>query len=72
MVTGAINQEMEVPVLILPLRDVRARTGQSRSTIYMRVAEGRFPKPVCVVGWIEKDVDAWIRRQIEASRGDVE
>ena len=71
-VTGAINQETEAPVLILPLPDVRARTGQSRSTIYMRVAEGRFPKPVCVVGWIEKDVDAWIRRQIEASRGDVE
>ena len=38
----------------------------------MRVPEGRLPKPVCVVGWIEKDVDAWIRHQIEASRGDVE
>ena len=70
--TGAINQETEVPVLILPLRDVRARTGQSRSMIHMRVAEGRFPKPVCVVGWIEKDVDAWMRQQVPARRGRAE
>ena len=49
-VTGAIDQEMEVPVLVLPLPGVRARTGLSRSTIYLRVAEGSFPKPVCVVG----------------------
>ena len=71
-VTGAINQETDWPVLILPLRDVCARTGQSRHMLYMRVAEGRFPKPVCVVGWIEKVVDAWNRQQVPANRGDPE
>ena len=59
----AMEQGMDVPVLILPLPGVEARTGQSRSTIYVRVAEGSFPKPVCVVGWVEADVDAWIRQQ---------
>ncbi len=67
-VTGAINKETEVPVLILPLRDVLARTGQSRNTIYLRVAEGSFPKPVCVVGWIEKDLVSWLA----ASRDDAQ
>ena len=71
-VAGAFDQEMEVPVLILPLPVVRARTGQSWSMIYLRVAEGSFPQPVCVVGWLEKDVDAWIRRPIPANRSDAE
>ena len=68
--TRTIVTEMEVPVLVLPLPGVRARTGLSRSTIYLRVAEGSFPKPVCVVGWIEKDVDVWPRQQLPASRGE--
>ncbi len=68
----AMEQGMDVPVLILPLPGVEARTGQSRSTIYVRVAEGSFPKPVCVVGWVEADVDAWIRQQTAASRGEAQ
>ena len=58
------------PVLILPLSGVQARTGQSQSTIYLRVAEGSFPKPVCVVGWVEADLDAWIGQATAASRGE--
>ncbi len=30
---------------ILRLPTVKARTGLSRSTIYLRIAEGRFPAP---------------------------
>ena len=71
-VAKAIEQEMDVPVRLIPLPGVEARTGQSPSTIYLRVAEGSFPKPVCVVGWIEEDVDAWIRQQPPASRGEAQ
>ena len=57
-------------ILRLPL--VKARTGLSRSTIYVRVAEGTFPKPVSLgsraVGWIEDEIDHWLNQQIEASR----
>jgi prophage regulatory protein len=46
--------------------------GLSRSTVYQRVTEGRFPRPVSLgaraVGWIEAEVDEWIACQIEASR----
>ena len=35
---------------------------------------GSFPKPVRLgaraIGWIESEVDAWIREQIAASRGN--
>lgn len=57
---------------ILRLPAVKARTGLSRSTIYLRVSEGRFPSPVSLggraVGWIETEVNDWLAARIEASR----
>lgn len=57
---------------ILRLPTVQARTGLSRSTIYLRIAQGVFPKPISLgaraVGWVEADVESWVRQQIEASR----
>ena len=50
----------------------KARTGLSRSTIYLRIAEGSFPAPVSLggraVGWIEAEVNDWLAKRIEASR----
>lgn len=57
---------------ILRLPAVKARTGLSRSTIYLRISEGRFPKPVSLgaraVGWVDEEIDNWLNKQIEASR----
>jgi len=57
---------------ILRLPNVLDRTGLSRSTVYQRVSEGRFPKPVSLgaraVGWVETDIEEWICRQIGSSR----
>jgi len=61
-----------MPRKILRLPSVLDRTGLSRSTVYLRVTEGRFPRPVSLgaraVGWIETEVEEWISRQIEVSR----
>jgi len=61
-----------MPERILRLPNVLNRTGLSRSTVYLRVTEGRFPRPVSLgaraVGWIETEVEEWIARQIEVSR----
>jgi prophage regulatory protein len=61
-----------MPRKILRLPVVLDRTGLSRSTVYQRVTEGRFPRPVSLgaraVGWIETEVEEWIVCQIEASR----
>lgn len=58
---------------ILRLPEVKRSTGLSRSTIYLRVAEGTFPKPVRLggraVGWLEAEVQDWLQRRIETSRG---
>ena len=57
---------------ILRLPAVKARTGLSRSTIYLRIAEGDFPKPISLggraVGWIESEIHAWVQQQIDATR----
>ncbi len=60
------------PTRFLRLPEVMERTGLSRSTIYVRVAAGRFPQPVALggraVGWIEAEVDEWVRERIAESR----
>jgi prophage regulatory protein len=57
---------------ILRLPAVKTSTGLSRSTIYLRVAEGTFPRPVSLggraVGWLEAEIQDWLRQRIEASR----
>ena len=44
--------------------EVEARTGLSRSTIYLMIKAGTFPKPVKLgaraVGWREADILDWL------------
>lgn len=58
---------------IIRRKQVEERTGLSRSTIYNRIQEGTFPRPVSLgaraVGWLETEVDAWIVARLE-SRND--
>jgi prophage regulatory protein len=58
--------------MILRLPAVKSLTGLSRSTIYLRVSEGRFPRPSSLgaraVGWVDTEVEAWVAGQIEQSR----
>ncbi len=60
------------PRVILRLRQVVARTGLSRSTIYERIQAGEFPAQISLgaraVGWLEADIDAWIAALVERSR----
>jgi prophage regulatory protein len=57
---------------ILRLPAVKARTGLSRSTIYLRISEGGFPKAISLggraVGWVEAEIDDWLNQQIDNSR----
>ncbi len=73
---SVIEQKKQGQVRFLRLPEVLARTGLSRSTIYVRLDQGRFPRPVSLggraVGWIEAEVDEWIRERIAASRSDAE
>ena len=57
---------------ILRLPAVKTRTGLSRSTIYLRVSQGTFPRPVSLggraVGWLESEIQSWLAERIAASR----
>ena len=47
-----------------------AKTGLSYPTLYRRIQDGTFPQPVELgpnsVGWIEEEVDAWIKSRRRA------
>ena len=57
---------------IIRLKDVIALTGLSRSTIYLRMVQGKFPKKINLgsraVGWISSEVNEWIEERIRESR----
>ena len=57
---------------VLRLPAVKASTGLSRSTIYLRVAAGTFPKQVLLggraVGWLEAEIQDWLQQRIDSSR----
>ena len=59
---------------ILRRRQVEARTGLARSTIYQYIKDGAFPRPVQLglraVGWLESEVSAWIAGRVKIRRGD--
>ena len=50
---------------------IRQEIGLSRATIYRRISEGTFPKPVNLggraVGWLESDIECWIRERVNES-----
>ena len=58
---------------ILRLPGVIAKTGLSRSTIYAQIDEGKFPRQISLgrraVGWLEREIEAWITEQLDRSRG---
>ena len=69
-----MTAQIQTALAILRRRQVEARTGLSRSTIYAGVAAGTFPKPVQLgaqsVGWLASEVDAWLRQRVAFSRGE--
>jgi len=60
------------PVRMLRLPEVVRRTALSRSQIYRLIELGTFPRQVPLgeraAGWVEDEVDGWLRERIERSR----
>lgn len=62
---------------VVRLPELETRLGLSKSTIYERTNpnspryDESFPKPIrlglgAAVGWLEHEVDAWLRRRMDA------
>jgi prophage regulatory protein len=56
-------------IRILRRPEVEKLVGLSRSTIYSRLEQGTFPKPIPLggrlVGWLEQDVQNWLQERIK-------
>ncbi len=54
----------------LRLADVQRRVPFSRSTIYLMIARGEFPKQISLgarsVGWLRSEIDQWIESRVAA------
>lgn len=65
-------KQIQTALTILRRKQVEARIGLFRSTIYDRIKAGTFPAPISLgaksVGWIESEVDTWLSDQVEKSR----
>lgn len=59
---------------LLRLKEVSARTGLAKNTIYDRIRRGEFPAQIDLGGncsaWSEDEINAWIRSKMEARNVD--
>jgi prophage regulatory protein len=69
-----MNDVVQQQLTILRRKQVQTRTGLSRSTIYLYIKSGLFPKPISLgpraVGWIESEVSDWIVARMQMARGN--
>ena len=58
--------------VVLRFSKAKERVGLSRSTIYLKIARGEFPKPISLstraVGFLESEIESWLESRIEKSR----
>ena len=63
------------PYQLLRINEVITRTGLSRSTLYLRIKQGSFPRPISLgsraSAWVSSEIDQWVEHQINLSRGRV-
>ena len=58
---------MDANVKLLRIADVSTKTTLAKSTIWLKLAEGTFPKPTklspAINVWKESDIDEWIENK---------
>lgn len=69
-----MSNSIQQGLAILRCKQVQARTGLARSTIYLNIKSGTFPRPVQLgpraVGWLESEVSDWIAERVRIARGN--
>ena len=69
MNANATNQSL--PVRLIRLPEVMHRVGLCRTSIYMRIAAGRFPAPKKIgraAVWSENDIINWIKNVLASDQ----
>lgn len=71
-----MNNQLKEALVILRLKQVLARTGLSKTTLYNYMKEGNFPKQIQLtskrsVGWLASEINDYIQARINESRNVV-
>ena len=60
---------MEAAIKFIRLPVVIERTGYRRTSIYEKIADGTFPRPVQLgpraVAWLSSEIDNWMQERVE-------
>ena len=68
-----VLMKIDIRERFLRIPEIVHRTGMSRTTIYDRINEGKFPKQIPLgsnlVVWLESDVQKWMQEQVDKGRG---
>lgn len=55
---------MDTNLTLLRIKEVSAKTTLAKSTIWLKISQGKFPKPTkistAINVWRESDIDEWI------------
>lgn len=64
---------MKSSIKLLRISDVANKTTLAKSTLWLKIATGQFPKPIklssAISVWKESEVDAWIESFCNPSSG---
>jgi prophage regulatory protein len=56
-------------VQLLRIGDVSKKTTLAKSTLWLKIAQGQFPRPIklspAIRVWKESDIDAWIDQRFK-------
>jgi prophage regulatory protein len=56
---------------LIRINEVMSRVGLCKASIYNRIKDGNFPRPVSLggksVGWLESSIDQWIADRCAAA-----
>jgi prophage regulatory protein len=58
---------MNTGVQLLRVSDVSKKTTLAKSTLWLKIAQGHFPRPIklspAISVWKQSDIDAWIEER---------
>lgn len=62
-------------IRVIKLKEVKAKTALSKTTIYKYMKLNKFPKNIVLgeraVAWVESEINNWIQSKIEAQNETV-
>ena len=66
-----MSTQLQISPRILRMPAVQQKVALCKASIYNRIKEGTFPKPISLggksVGWLESSIDQWILERCEAA-----